>query len=299
MHSINQGGVVNYFNQLFKGAIIDDDLPQVKELIQTVGPNAADEYGVTPLHYAIIGERTQITELLLEAGADPEAQDAQGMKPFDLRKPVVEKRDQHRLTVHQAAAAGNQEQVKAYIAMGGDLQATDHGNFTPLQHAANAGHSQIVTDLIDAGADINAHRGSTPAVHLAAKSGSLNALVALLNAGANPIEQDPLHRTAMHLAAESGSIACIQALIDTGSDLNAIDILQRSPLDVAVANGRDEAAALLAANNFQHAPEQKQVTITDEESRSYKERLLNNASLTYVVGRGDEQPQMRSRRHAM
>ena len=46
--------------------------------------DAADERGKTALHYATICEQIDVAEVLLEAGADPEARDANGKSASDL-----------------------------------------------------------------------------------------------------------------------------------------------------------------------------------------------------------------------
>jgi len=46
-------------------------------------PNSATEQGLTPLHFAIIRERREIAELLLDAGAHPGAPDRHGRTPLD------------------------------------------------------------------------------------------------------------------------------------------------------------------------------------------------------------------------
>ncbi|HDS1366952.1 TPA: ankyrin repeat domain-containing protein [Stenotrophomonas maltophilia] len=287
---------MTYFNERFKGAIIDKDSRAVVDCIAEYGANVADENGITPLHFAVLGHRVEITALLLDNGANVEAADMHGQRPFDLRKPVVNSREQHRITAHQAASMGNLEQTRAFIALGGDLHQLDHANNTVLQHAARNGHADVVQELIDAGADINrTHRSTTPAVHLAAQSGSVDTLSVLLNSGADPTVVDPLHRTAIHTAASSGSVECLALLIDR-CDPNALNILKETALDIAQAGGHEDASRWLVEQGGKNAPEIKLQDLGDVEAEAYKRRLLASASTQYEVGRGDTPPRMRFQR---
>ena len=70
-------------------------------------------------------------------------------------------------SIHDAAAEGNIEAVKQYLAAGTDVNANIYG-FTPLHYAARDGHKEIAELLIAEGADVNAKivsgpiQGSTP-----------------------------------------------------------------------------------------------------------------------------------------
>ena len=46
--------------------------------------NSKDNYGNTPLHYAVLGGHTEIAELLIAEGADVNARRDDGMTPVDL-----------------------------------------------------------------------------------------------------------------------------------------------------------------------------------------------------------------------
>ena len=46
-------------------------------------PNARDEYGITPLHWAAANRTAEVVTALLEAGADPKARNSAGKLPFD------------------------------------------------------------------------------------------------------------------------------------------------------------------------------------------------------------------------
>jgi ankyrin repeat protein len=127
--------------------------------------------GDTALHLAAAGHRVEITRMLLDAGADP---DAAG---------------NHRLSrpLHYAAdgavqnpafeAADQVKTLRLLLAAGADLHAQDKNGATALHRAVRTRAAAAVTFLLKAGADPTAknHPGAT-AFHLAVqntgKSGS-------------------------------------------------------------------------------------------------------------------------------
>jgi len=91
--------------------------------------------------------------------------------------------------LHYAAAQGDTAAVRALLAEGHDPNAFDDLSFTPLHHAADKAHLEIIQLLLQAGADINSHDeariGDTPLGHVAGKC-SLAVAQSLVAAGADP-----------------------------------------------------------------------------------------------------------------
>lgn len=104
-----------------------------------------------PLHYAalcLVDKPGQCCSLLLEAGADVTARNAEG-----------------RTALHQAAGqAGALRAVAQLLDAGADIQAKDKQGRTPLHHAASFGVMDNCLKLIEAGADLRATdlEGRTP-----------------------------------------------------------------------------------------------------------------------------------------
>jgi ankyrin repeat protein len=121
--------------------------------------------------------------------------------------------DQERL--HIAAEDGDLATVKALVAEGRDVNATDsHLMMTPLHYAAAAEQIEVVRFLISCGANVNAidkaTAGDTPLGHIAQEC-SLAMAVTLLNAGANPLipgmtKITPLQRAARRKRPEGRQV---------------------------------------------------------------------------------------------
>ena len=95
--------------------------------------NAKDKYGRTPLHYAVDRE---IAELLIANGANVNAKDGDGETPLDLTNTEIadllrEHGGKHGV-INGAAADGDIEAVKKFLAVGTDVNTKDGWEWTPL-----------------------------------------------------------------------------------------------------------------------------------------------------------------------
>ncbi|CAN0345482.1 unnamed protein product [Ectocarpus sp. 12 AP-2014] len=106
--------------------------------------------------------------------------------------------------VHTAAYNGKQDVLKAYIAQGGDLEASsirDQFQATALMLCAERGHTQMVDDLLSAGAEVSC-----------------------VDENAN---------SALHLACFYGNTEAVELLLAVDADIAAVDSEGRTPLDLA------------------------------------------------------------------
>jgi ankyrin repeat protein len=102
--------------------------------------NAANRFGVVPLHLAIAAGDGEMTRWLLDAGADAAAPDRAGEPPLLL-----------------AARAGVPASAQALLEHGAAVDTRDPSfGQTPLMIAVRGGHLPLVRALLDAGADVNA-----------------------------------------------------------------------------------------------------------------------------------------------
>ena len=109
--------------------------------------------------------------------------------------------------LHLAAEQYGAETLGLLLDYGADINARDFIGSTPLMTASgtNPDSSAILT-LISAGVDVNELNSSgVSPLMFAALSNNINVVSALLNAGADPNYADPLNRTALSIAKGNGN----------------------------------------------------------------------------------------------
>jgi len=176
----------------------------------------ASKYGWTPLVFAASREREAVVRLLLERGAD-----------YDL------------LT---AVARGDLARVKALVEGRPDLVKEEEArDQSPLTWAAVHNHPEVLTWLIDHGADINYHNDYDGSVlSVAAWNGHTAIVKILLDRGAD-IELGAgkdAYGTPLHHACWQGNLELVRLLLDRGAQINSENNGHETPLGFAVGEGR-------------------------------------------------------------
>lgn len=225
--------------------------------------------GQTPLHLAVQNGDLQIIRVLLDRGADLYACSNAQETPLHIaakHKGEIKKELVNWL-LFKAVGLGDLEAVKRALRWGADVNGyrfNGEGE-TPLHLAAGAGHINVVRELLDRGADINARNNDkeTP-LHCAALYGRVEVVKELLQRGAEvnvhsfhepmPIRHAPdIHhegrvefslrrlamlqnkhgKTPLHVAAYNGHETVVKELLNAGADVNARDAAQITPLHMA------------------------------------------------------------------
>ncbi len=165
---------------------------------------------------------------------------------------LVEAARSQTTSLHQAALRGRTEVVAQLLDRGADVNAKDRFIFgwTPLIAAAFAGHVDTAQLLLAKGADVSAQGDVglrwTP-LSEAAFAGHVEMIRLLLAAGAKVNARDGQDRTPLHGAARVGHAEAIELLIANGAEPNAQDSEGHTPLHLATALAHIKAADLLLA----------------------------------------------------
>ena len=235
---------------------------------------AVDDRGRTVMHLAAAGNHVDMLEHLQRCGASVHAQDRDGKAPLHIAAENGFARAVRKLRrlgaridastgpghgyiapIHFAAASGDLETIREFLAFKCDVNVRDYWDAAPLHYAARAGKSAALSLLHEHGADVRAvdHWGQT-AAHMAAAEGHAGLLRLLKRLGADigapagacwvgyGLDPYPIRgQTPLHWAVYHGRVSAAQALIELGAEIGARDGFDQTPLDLASRAGEKGA----------------------------------------------------------
>jgi ankyrin repeat protein len=235
-------------------AVMNRDLSGLRTLsAQNADVKTPRNDGSTALHWAIHWEAADAVDMLLAAGADPQAKTRLGVTPLFM-----------------AAEIGSPSLVSRLLAAGADVNmaALSNGEM-PLMAAARSGSIETVKILLDAKATVDARdtlRGTT-ALAWAAEQNHVDIVKLLLARGADPkaaskvatpaaggrgggANADPRAAatgglTALMVATRERARDSMVALLDGGANVNQEAGNGTTALVIALQNGDAETAKLL------------------------------------------------------
>jgi ankyrin repeat protein/beta-lactamase regulating signal transducer with metallopeptidase domain len=211
-----------------------EDLTRVQTFLEEgMDVNTKDEFGCTPLHWAVLGESSDVAKLLISKGADVNAKDARNFTPLlaARRLPVIElliskgadisaqEGLQESTKLHNACSNGDIKVVEFLIDKGADINARNRRGATPLWIAASGDQKEIVELLLEKGADINAtdrRRQCTP-LWIAVRNGNKDNVELLIEKGANIHTPDNQGQTPLAIAQQRGHIEIVELLKKLGA----------------------------------------------------------------------------------
>ncbi|XP_048522674.1 serine/threonine-protein phosphatase 6 regulatory ankyrin repeat subunit A [Dendroctonus ponderosae] len=233
----------------------------------------------TPLHLAAGAGQIEVCKLLLELGADIDATDEDGQKPihaacqnnysevaklFLQQHPslVMATTKDGNTCAHIAAAQGSVtvvEELMKFDRQGVISARNKVTDATPLQMAAEGGHSEVVKALVRAGASVtDENKGGFTAVHLAAQYGHLQVLEVLRSSNNLRVTSKKLGVTPLHVAAYFGQADTVRELLthvpgtvksDSPNGASLVPALGNesgmTPLHLASFSGKENVVRLL------------------------------------------------------
>jgi ankyrin repeat protein len=186
--------------------------------------NATTRIGhMTPLFMAARNAGGPMVELLIKAGADPNSVDTvTGTTPLML-----------------AAAAGKPDAVQALLDHGANVNAADNANGqTPLMFAAASNRDAAIRLLVERGANLNTQTKTTtvPVTTRNSDDGARRGRAPVVMGG----------NTALLFAAREGAMDAVKALVEAGADINEVSISDKMPpMTQAIVTGHFDVAKFL------------------------------------------------------
>ena len=254
----------------FYSAIRENNLAQVKALVdEKPGANVADTRGITPLMVAAEIGSVEAMRLLIDGGADVNAQNAFGSTAlmWSVADPAkVRVLLDHGAQVNTAARSGrtaliiaaftnpSAEVVRLLLAKGAKVDVMDTRHVTPMNAATFGNDTATIRLLLDAGADLetpDTFIGLTPLMN-AAGNRNLEAVKLLVSKGAkvnavSKTEGLPKIQTGtvefggwtpLLMASAFGPPEAVKLLLDAGARIDAQDYRGFTPLMLAVGTDR-------------------------------------------------------------
>jgi hypothetical protein len=154
------------------------------------------------------------------------------------------------------------------------IGATDDNGYTALHWAGIRGHRRIFTELVAAGAPVNAAGGDggTP-LHWACHHDNAEMIARVLGAGADLTTKNRWGRTPLHVAARRGCVGVAELLLERGANPNAETREGWSPLHVASMSGHEEMILILEAGGADPAAKDTDGRTPAEVARTRPEQV--------------------------
>ena len=226
-----------------------DDLETASALLKKRVPADAEEGdGTTALHWAAYNDDLVLAQLLIHAGATPDARTRlRSLTPL-----------------HMAAETGDAALIEALLKAGAKVDALNESGTTPLMIASASGSTAAVTTLISHGADVNAREkanGET-ALFFAASHDRADVVRLLLNKGADAGVKTPVSKLER---------------VSVGPDGELLDTKKPVAKDSAKAEQATEAQSSHSAPSS--APEPKAATAGQPEEKDAEESKAPDVKL--------------------
>jgi len=224
----------------------------IEVIYQGADLNMPDEYGLTPMHEAMLisqlninqsaaNHMSRLIDILVKLGGDPNVRDSWTL--MDIRRHG----DMVRASLDPDEISELNEELFEYIWKGevlSILKLISHGadpnavmdkdGWTVMHYAALRGHLDVVKILIQLGVDVDSrnHNGWTP-LYGAVNNGYPDVIKALVESGADVNAKDENGEIPIHIAVFKDYPDVVKVLIELGADINGKKNNGETPLHEA------------------------------------------------------------------
>jgi ankyrin repeat protein len=233
-------------------AAILEALLKVKADVDVINDN-----GGTALSWAAAAGESTAVRTLLDYGAEPATIDSafviaaaegrQGVLPIFLGERAIPSAVRSEALLEAAGSSSEgeadskrDELITFLIDAGADVNAAGYEGWTPLLHATERGNVRGARTLLARGADIDVQcdcpgflNGGWSALMMAIKRGHADIVQALLQKAPDVNLKNRLGQTALMLAVEEGDRSTVSALVTRGARPNEQDVSGKTALQLA------------------------------------------------------------------
>lgn len=199
-------------------------------LDNNVPADKVDAYGRSALHYAAMNGHADVCRRLLKAGVRVDLVDMDNLTPL----------------VH-ATLKGSLECVRVLVDEAASPTNPPFANtdLSPLSLASRAGHMDVVTFLIEAGAENKPNSNGQYPIHLSAKEGHADVCRFLIRREGWDLPDKYHEWTPLFHAARYGHAKCLRLFLEAGAQVRIVDEFGQSPIHYAAWNGHNDCVTLL------------------------------------------------------
>jgi uncharacterized protein len=151
--------------------------------------------------------------------------------------------------LHLLVLGESVDAVRSILELGVDVGAVCMAGESPLSLAASRGRADLIQILLQKGAPLRPEGQHEPTLHKAVRSGSVEAVRAVLDAGADINEQADFGEAPIHVAVDEDLVDVARLLLARGANAMVKCTFGGTALEVARRAGSEACVALLSSRH--------------------------------------------------